>query len=103
MQIGYPADLSARRPKYFLLRGQKKVFKEKATRNFANFLRFCENHPWFSPSGPAYRLFKFAPGKFVAFGEGFPKGHPAPAENERHPCRSPFGLFSPKAAMLGAE
>ncbi|OAH97855.1 hypothetical protein A1353_22575 [Methylomonas methanica] len=43
MQIGYPADLSARRPRYF---------------------RY-ENRPWFSPSGPAYRLFKFAPGEFV--------------------------------------
>jgi len=50
-----------------------------------------ENHPWFSPFGPAYRLFKFAPGKFVAFGEGFRKGHPWPSENERHPCRSPAG------------
>ncbi|MBD9359646.1 hypothetical protein [Methylomonas fluvii] len=31
MQIGYPADLSARQPRYFLLFGQKKVSKEKAT------------------------------------------------------------------------
>jgi hypothetical protein len=85
------------------LLGQKKVSKEKATRNSANFLRFYENHPWFSSSGPAYRLFKFAPGKFVAFGEGFRKGLPSPSENERHPCRSPIGLISPKAAMLGAE
>ncbi|OAI10444.1 hypothetical protein A1507_03940 [Methylomonas koyamae] len=43
MQIGNPADLSARQPRYF---------------------RY-ENHPWFSPFGPAYRLFKFAPGEFV--------------------------------------
>jgi len=50
-----------------------------------------ENHPWFSPCGPAYRLFKFAPGKFVAIGEGFRKGLPSPSENERHPCRSPTG------------
>ena len=27
---------------------------------------FCyENHPWFSPCGPAYRLFKFVPDEFV--------------------------------------
>jgi hypothetical protein len=32
MQIGYPADLSARQPRHFLLRRQKKVSKEKATR-----------------------------------------------------------------------
>jgi hypothetical protein len=32
MQIGYPADLSARQPRYFLLHRQKKVSKEKATR-----------------------------------------------------------------------
>jgi len=24
-----------------------------------------ENHPWFSPFRPAYRLFKFAPSEFV--------------------------------------
>jgi len=52
------------------LRGQKKVSKEKATLHSASFLRLYENHPWFSPCGPAYRLFKFAPGKFVAFVEG---------------------------------
>jgi hypothetical protein len=39
----------------------------------------------------------------LAFGEGFRKGHPWPSENERHPCRSPIGPISPKAAMLGAE
>jgi hypothetical protein len=39
----------------------------------------------------------------LAFGEGFRKGLPSPSENERHPCRSPIGLISPKAAMLGAE
>ncbi|WP_157204028.1 hypothetical protein [Methylomonas methanica] len=83
--------------------GQKKVFKEKATRHSAFILRFYENQPWFSPCGPAYRLFKFAPDKFVAFGEGFRKGLPSPSENERHPCSSPVGLFSPKAAMLGAK
>jgi hypothetical protein len=83
--------------------GQKKVSKEKATRHSALILRFYENHPWFSPCGPAYRLFKFAPGKFVAFAEGFRKGHPWPSENERHPCRSPIGLIPPKAPMLGAE
>jgi hypothetical protein len=37
-----------------------------------------------------------------AFGEGFRKGHPWPSENERHPCRSPDGLFSSKAPVLGA-
>jgi len=40
MQIGNPADLSARQPKYFLLRDQKKVSKEKATRHSASILRF---------------------------------------------------------------
>jgi hypothetical protein len=39
----------------------------------------------------------------LAFGEGFRKGLPSPDENERHPCRSPSGQLSPKAAMLGAE
>jgi len=51
-----------------------------------------KGHPVFRPD-PA----------LLAFGEGFRKGHPSPSENERHPCRSPIGLFSPKAAMLGAE
>jgi hypothetical protein len=37
-----------------------------------------------------------------AFAEGFRKGFPSPSENERHPCRSPNGLFSPKAPVLGA-
>ncbi|WNB74723.1 hypothetical protein [Methylomonas koyamae] len=66
--------------------GQKKVFKEKATRHSALILRFYENHPWFSPCGPAYRLFKFAPGKFVAFGEGFRKGLPAPPKTSGIPA-----------------
>jgi len=39
----------------------------------------------------------------VGIWRGFSKGHPWPCENERHPCRSPFGPISPKAAMLGAE
>ncbi|MCQ8116278.1 hypothetical protein [Methylomonas rosea] len=37
-----------------------------------------------------------------AFAEGFRKGLPSPSENERHPCRSPNGLFSTKAPVLGA-
>ncbi|MDX8127846.1 hypothetical protein QLH52_11185 [Methylomonas sp. OY6] len=37
-----------------------------------------------------------------AFAEGFRKGLPSPSENERHPCRSPTGLFSAKASVLGA-
>jgi len=37
-----------------------------------------------------------------AFGEGFRKGLPSPSENERHPCRSPIGLVSPNASVLGA-
>ncbi|MBD9354383.1 hypothetical protein [Methylomonas albis] len=38
----------------------------------------------------------------AAFAEGFRKGLPNPSENELHPCRSPSGLFSPKASVLGA-
>ncbi|WP_445367594.1 hypothetical protein ACH5Y9_22005 [Methylomonas sp. BW4-1] len=37
-----------------------------------------------------------------AFAEGFQKGLPSPSENERHPCRSPTGLISAKASVLGA-
>ncbi|OAI04939.1 hypothetical protein A1353_12190 [Methylomonas methanica] len=37
-----------------------------------------------------------------AFAEGFRKGLPSPSENERPPCRSPIGLISPKAPVLGA-
>ncbi|OAI08550.1 hypothetical protein A1332_07195 [Methylomonas methanica] len=39
-EAGFACRVSARQPKYFLLRGQKKVFKEKATRNYALILRF---------------------------------------------------------------
>jgi len=39
----------------------------------------------------------------VGIWRGFSKGHPWPYENERHPCHSPCGPNSPKAAMLGAE
>jgi len=49
----------------------KESIQRKRHPDSAFILRFYENHPWFSPCGPAYRLFKFAPGKFVAFGEGF--------------------------------
>jgi len=37
----------------------------------------------------------------LALDEGFRKGLPSPSENERHPCRSPAGCFSPNTAMLG--
>ncbi|QXP83311.1 hypothetical protein [Methylococcus sp. Mc7] len=47
------------------------------------------------------RLFNFAPGKVVAFGEGPSKGL-LPLDGRAASLRLPFGLFSPKAAMLGA-
>jgi len=47
---------------------------------------------------PGCRLFP----ALLAFGEGFRKGHPWPSENERHPCRSPIGLITPKHPVLGA-
>jgi len=48
---------------------------------------------------PGFRLYP----ALLTFDEGFQKGLPSPSENERHPCRSPNGLISPKAPMLGAE
>jgi len=48
---------------------------------------------------PGFRQFP----ALLTFDEGFQKGLPSPTENERPPSRSPIGLVSPKAAMLGAE
>jgi hypothetical protein len=58
----------------------KESIQRKGDPNFAFFLRFYENHPWFSPSGPAMWLFKFAPGKFVDFDEGFRRAVLGPAK-----------------------
>ena len=58
----------------------KESIQRKGDPDSALILRFYENHPWFSPCGPAYRLFKFAPGKFVAFDEGFRMAIPGPAK-----------------------
>lgn len=52
MQIGHPADLSARQPSFFLLHGQKKKTKEKAA---------------------PYRLDP----ALLVFGKGFSKGFPS--------------------------
>ena len=39
---------------------------------------------------------------FLAFTGGCQKGHPWPSVNVRPPCRTPDGLFPPKAPVLGA-
>jgi hypothetical protein len=85
---------------------------------------FCyENHPWFSPFGPAFgcsnsllanlcvakRKYpkKRRPGRrlfpsLLAFDGGCQKGHPWPSVNAMHPCIAPNGLIPPKAPVLGA-
>ncbi|TCV87003.1 hypothetical protein EDE11_103232 [Methylomonas methanica] len=57
----------------------KESIQRKGGPDAAYFLCCNENPPWFSPSGSAYWLFKFAPGKFVASDRGCRKGLPAPS------------------------
>jgi hypothetical protein len=85
----------------------KKSIQKKGGPDSACFLCFYENHPWFSPCGPAYRLFKFAPGKFVAFDEGFRRAIPGPAKTRGFlplPCRAYFAkCCDARGGMTGRE
>ncbi|ANE56113.1 hypothetical protein [Methylomonas sp. DH-1] len=80
---------------------EKKEAKEKAAPHRID-PALLENHSWFPPCGPAFWLFKFAPGKFLGFGEGFRKGCLSPPKMRGLLAVPHAGLFSPKAAMLGA-
>jgi hypothetical protein len=77
-----------------------RMFLESVLGPTAEILSFASPKESIQRKGdPEFRLYP----ALLAFGEGFRKRHPWPSENERHPCRSPIGLISPKAAMLGAE
>jgi hypothetical protein len=44
----------------------RRVFLNRFSDRRPRYFRY-ENHPWFSPSGPAYRLFKFASKRICAW------------------------------------
>ncbi|AMK75129.1 hypothetical protein A1342_02280 [Methylomonas methanica] len=88
----------------------------------ARYFRY-ENHPWFSPFGPACRLFKFAPGEFVLRQKKVSKEKAArmpllscapklssgvdergflPLRQRDASMHRPFGLIPTKASVLGA-
>jgi hypothetical protein len=79
----FKCGFSHPRARYFLLRCQKKVSKEKATRM-----------PLASCISRIYR---------ELYPQGInQKGLPVPFANSRHPCRDPIGLFPINAPMLSA-
>ncbi|MCQ8128114.1 hypothetical protein [Methylomonas rivi] len=71
MQIGHPADLSARQPSFFLLHGQKKETKEKAA---------------------PYRVDP----ALLVFGKGFSKGLPSPREKRAASLPRPWRVVLAK-------